>query len=407
MTPSLIAETAQDELFSELRPAQSELYRLVQTCIDKGHGLTEELSRRGMSIEDLEYEIKAPPTRGDYTTLDRMIALPNGIPFVSLFAGCGGMDLGFEAAGFSHTAAVEINEVFANTMRLNRPEWKVLAPPIHSGDVSSLYETANAIRNLTQIRNSFEGVFVGGPPCQPFSIAANQRFSRAGDNFKRTGFSHANGNLLFSYLDLIEMFLPRAFVIENVPGLIDVDNGEQMANAIQRLRQIGYDVAEPLIVNAADFKVPQNRFRLFLVGTRGLRRYYPPAKADRPSPVGPALKLGRKTIENHQSREHKAESILRYMQLAVGERDQLGRVDRLNPLRPSKTIIAGGTKGGGRSHLHPHIPRTLTVRECARIQTFPDDYVFTGPVARQFTQVGNAVPPVLAAQIAASIAKSF
>ena len=88
-------------------------------------------------------------------------------------------------------------------------------------------------------------------------------------------------------------------------------------------------------------------------------------------------------------------------------RDRLGRVDRLDPTLPSKTVIAGGMNGGGRSHLHPEIPRTLSVRECARLQTFPDEYVFVGPSARQFTQVGNAVPPVLAAQIGNSILESY
>ena len=82
-------------------------------------------------------------------------------------------------------------------------------------------------------------------------------------------------------------------------------------------------------------------------------------------------------------------------------------MDRLDPTRPSKTVIAGGTNGGGRSHLHPEIPRTLSVRECARLQTFPDGYRFIGPTARQFTQVGNAVPPVLAATLATQIAKAY
>ena len=95
------------------------------------------------------------------------------------------------------------------------------------------------------------------------------------------------------------------------------------------------------------------------------------------------------------------------MRLTFGKRDKLGRVDRLDPFRPSKTIIAGGTGGGGRSHLHPYIPRTMSVRECARLQTFPDSYEFTGPVARQFTQVGNAVPPVLAYVMAKAIYKSI
>lgn len=95
------------------------------------------------------------------------------------------------------------------------------------------------------------------------------------------------------------------------------------------------------------------------------------------------------------------------MALAYGARDQLGRVDRLHPALPSKTVITGGTAGGGRSHLHPEIPRTLSVRECARLQTFPDDYAFVGATARQFTQVGNAVPPLLAARVGKAIAETY
>jgi DNA (cytosine-5)-methyltransferase 1 len=91
------------------------------------------------------------------------------------------------------------------------------------------------------------------------------------------------------------------------------------------------------------------------------------------------------------------------MQLDYGAREKLGRVDRLDPDKPSKTVIAGGSGGGGRSHLHPEIPRTLSARETARIQTFPDDYVFCGPAARQTNQVGNSVPPILAVQVAAEV----
>lgn len=108
-------------------------------------------------------------------------------------------------------------------------------------------------------------------------------------------------------------------------------------------------------------------------------------------------------MPNSETREHKAESVRRYMELEYGKRDQLGRVDRLDPRKPSKTVIAGGVKGGGRSHLHPEVPRTLSVRECARLQSFPDDFVFLGSTARQFTQVGNSVPPILAAQIARAV----
>ena len=129
--------------------------------------------------------------------------------------------------------------------------------------------------------------------------------------------------------------------------------------------------------------------------------------AEKHLPAGSVFKRPLSGVANHITRNHNAESIARYMKLDFGKRDKLGRVDRLDPFKPSKTIIAGGTGGGGRSHLHPFIPRTMSVRECARLQTFPDTYRFTGPVARQFTQVGNAVPPVLAYEMACAIYSSI
>ena len=109
------------------------------------------------------------------------------------------------------------------------------------------------------------------------------------------------------------------------------------------------------------------------------------------------------TATCNETRLHKEASVARYKTISFGQRERLGRVDRLDPRAISKTVIAGGSKGGGRSHLHPFISRTLSVRECARLQTFSDDYVFTGSTARQFTQVGNAVPPRLAEHIARKI----
>jgi DNA (cytosine-5)-methyltransferase 1 len=325
---------------------------------------------------------------------------------VSFFTGCGGMDLGFEAVGFKHRAAFEFNEVFCKTLRVNRPTWKVFGPPYHNGDVSKTQEIIDQLSPLVQ--TPFEGVFVGGPPCQPFSIAANQRFSRSGENFKRVGFAHAkNGNLLFSFVNLVVHFKPAAFVIENVPGLRDLDGGEQLNEAISILTAAGYNVEEPEVWDAADYGVPQFRQRMFVVGSRGQGRFEMPPKRDHIGASSVLDILPGSDALNHETRRHKVESVARYMVLDYGKRDQLGRVDRLTPTRPSKTVIAGGTNGGGRSHLHPEIPRTLSVRECARLQTFPDDYKFIGPTARQFTQVGNAVPPLLAATLATQIAKAF
>lgn len=194
--------------------------------------------------------------------------------------------------------------------------------------------------------------------------------------------------------------------MENVPGLRDIDGGEQLSAAIELLSDHGYVVNEPTVYDAADYGVPQFRERLFVVGSRTNGNFVPPAKQPYVGAASALCDLP-SLVANHETRAHKAASIERYMRLRYGQRDQLGRVDRLDPTLPSKTVIAGGTNGGGRSHLHPEIPRTLSVRECARLQTFPDDYVFLGPTARQFTQVGNAVPPVLAATLATCIAAAY
>lgn len=382
---------------------------MVKRCVDEGVDLASHLESIGWSYDDLQYENNFVPdtTNQGYYRLDDFKKKKKKIPVVSFFSGAGGLDLGFEAAGFSHLALVEKNETFCNTLRANRPKWNVYGPPEFSGDVSSFDEMVELLaKDVPAV--GFDGVFVGGPPCQPFSIAANQRFSKGGGNFKRIGFAHeTNGNLLFEYIALIKHFKPRVFLIENVPGLIEVDGGEQLQRAYAELEEEGYTVNEPVVLMASEHYVPQQRVRLFIVGNRVGQQYKPPQPTNQPLSCGAVFNLPLEGVENHITRRHSAESVLRYMKLDFGCRDHLGRVDRLNPLQPSKTVIAGGTAGGGRSHLHPYIPRTISVRECARLQTFPDDYIFTGAVARQFTQVGNAVPPILGAQLAASIFDSF
>jgi DNA (cytosine-5)-methyltransferase 1 len=366
------------------------------------------LQQAGLSFEDLVYEISGMKiwTGKNPLTLEKLQLPTSGVPLVSFFTGCGGMDLGFEAAGYHHVAAFEINELFCKTLRRNRPKWRVFGPPTHSGDISKFDDIEGELRKL--ISKPFEGIFVGGPPCQPFSIASNQRFAKWGNNFKRTGFAHEkNGNLLFDFIRIIVEFKPRGFVIENVPGLRDLDGGEQLSTAIKELETAGYTVEQPFILDAAHYGVAQQRQRLFVVGNRLSLPFTRPLPAILPVGAGSVLGEGRPDAPNSETREHKAESILRYRKLNYGQRDQLGRVDRLDPVLPSKTVIAGGTNGGGRSHLHPEIPRTLSVRESARLQTFPDEFVFVGPTARQFTQVGNAVPPVLAAQMGISIFESY
>jgi DNA (cytosine-5)-methyltransferase 1 len=381
---------------------------LIDQAEGSGVSLDDVLSKVGLRYDDLIYK-DAYSKRWSgkrHTGLDEFDGQAGAPKVISFFTGCGGMDLGFEAVGFEHVAAFEFNELFCKTLRRNRPKWSVYGPPTHSGDVSKFDEVSAALQN--HLNGDFDGIFVGGPPCQPFSIAANQRFAKWGDNFKRVGFAHErNGNLLFDYVRLIVEFRPKVFLIENVPGLRDIDGGEQLSEAIMILSDAGYNVEEPIVLNAADYGIAQHRQRLFVVGTRGEKKFKPPAVSNARVGCASVLTDIPEAVANHETRSHQPGSIKRYRTLAYGARDQLGRVDRLNPELPSKTVIAGGLNGGGRSHLHPEIPRTLSVRECARLQSFPDDYIFVGPTARQFTQVGNAVPPVLAAKIGVAILESY
>ncbi|MCC6826013.1 MAG: DNA cytosine methyltransferase [Acidobacteria bacterium] len=381
---------------------------LLQKAIKSNEPLANVLERASWTYHDLIYSrsFQRKWSGSAAQALSEFDSTPTGVPVVSFFTGCGGIDLGLEAVGYRHVAAFELNEMFCKTLRRNRPKWNVFGPPSHNGDVSDFDGVKSTLSPI--IKAPFEGLFVGGPPCQPFSIASNQRFPKSADTFKRVGFSHqTNGNLLFDYINLIVEFRPMAFVIENVPGLRDIDGGVQLQSAIDELESAGYTIQEPFVLNAADYGVPQQRFRLFVIGSRSNQPYEKPTPAVNRIGAGSVLKTLNSKLANTETREHKAESVMRYMELSYGERDQLGRVDRLDPLSPSKTVIAGGTKGGGRSHLHPEVPRTLSVRECARLQSFPDDYEFVGTSGRQFTQVGNAVPPVLAAQIGKSIFDSF
>lgn len=383
---------------------------LLNKCVNKGLDLNLELKKLGLTYEHLRYRNYTQENIlfNEYKSIEDLRQTPKGIPAVSFFSGAGGLDIGFDYAGFNNLASIEVNELFCETLRLNYPDHPVIGPPDFSGDVKERETISKVLKKTLGIKSPFDGVFHGGPPCQPFSIASNQRFTKEDENFKRKGFEDKDkGNLLDDYIWFITQFKPKVFIIENVPGLYEIDNGKGLTKYLEQLTKIGYNISKPQVVNAANYGVPQKRLRLIVVGTRAKHKFEFPAISLFQTPCFDVFAKPITDNENHITREHTAQSILRYMELNFGQRDHLGRVDRLNPFLPSKTVIAGGTKGGGRSHLHPYSPRTLSVRESARLQTFPDDYIFVGSSARQFTQVGNAVPPLLAFKLAFQIYNQF
>jgi len=382
---------------------------LLKRCVAKDLDLNDVLHDKGLTYDHLRYRANEEVRINQpFERIENLRRPQKSIPAVSFFSGAGGLDVGFEYAGFSNIAAIENNELFCDTLRVNNPKQLIIGPPDFPGDAKNHEDIAGVLETKLNISTPFDGIFHGGPPCQPFSIAANQRFAKRDKNFKRRGFSDKErGNLLDDYIWFIKKFRPKVFLIENVPGLFEIDDGETLTKSIAQLKRIGYTIPKPEIVNAADFGVPQRRRRLIIVGSRTGNLFRMPKGNSGHTPCAVIFEHEISDRTNHITREHTAESVLRYMELEYGQRDQLGRVDRLNPYIPSKTVIAGGVAGGGRSHLHPYSPRTLSVRESARLQTFPDHYTFTGPVARQFTQVGNAVPPLLAFRIAEAMYKQF
>lgn len=324
---------------------------------------------------------------------------------LSLFAGCGGIDLGFQWAGIESVAAVEIKQFACDTLKKNHPNIKIFGPPDFDGDVRKF--NAEVLREL--IGNEEIDIISGGPPCQPFSVAASQRFYKEDDRYKRKGDKDKEkGNLLPEYIRIINELKPKVFVIENVAALISWNHGTFLEESLRELDE-EYVYSKPCAIQAHKFGVPQYRERMIIIGTRILGKTplfnNETVAMDKVFTVDDALSDFPKNPMNHQLRKHTPKSIARYDKLKFGERDHLGRVDRLDPNLPSKTVIAGGENGGGRSHLHPYLPRTTSPRECARFQTFPDDFELCGTMSRQFTQVGNAVPPLLAYFIASYIKK--
>lgn len=383
---------------------------ILNYCISNNVPLQTELHRRGLTYDNLRYVEygNLHISIGNNEILDDIDKPDGSIPAISFFSGAGGLDIGFAYAGFNNIASIEHNALSCATLRLNHPNTLVIGPPTHAGDISERETLAAILRREVGLTSPFDGVFHGGPPCQPFSIAANQRFRKIDSNFKRRGFDdEEKGNLLFDYLWFIEQFMPGAFVIENVAGIAELDSDNIVKEHLAHLSRLGYYLSSPTVINAAYYGVPQKRLRWIVMGTRSGSEPIVPKPNRFPTPCYTVFQRPLMNVENHIVREHEAESIQRYMHLTYGKRDHPGRVDRLDPLHPSKTVIAGGTRGGGRSHLHPYVPRTLSVRECARLQTFPDDYIFTGAVARQFNQVGNAVPPLLAYKLALEVRHSL
>jgi DNA (cytosine-5)-methyltransferase 1 len=296
---------------------------------------------------------------------------------VSLFSGCGGMDLGFRG-GFSifgqHYSKNPFRIVWANELNTAacRTYRKNIADHIHCGD----------IRDYISKLPKNADVLIGGFPCQDISI-----------NGKGLGINGARSSLYTSMVEAITIVKPKIFVAENVKGLLMKTRKESFDKIMEDFDSLGYEVSHALY-HAADYSVPQSRERVFIIGTaKGIGKFTPPKPArtkenwmTASEAIGDLEKLASDEGFNH------------VWSLANASHDQGNR--RLDANRPGFTIRA---ECHGNIQFHYALPRRISMREAARIQSFPDNFIFDSKLRETERQIGNAVPPVLAWHIAQAV----
>lgn len=335
---------------------------------------------------------------------------------ISLFSGGGGLDLGLEAAGFDTVFATDIDDHSCKTLEAGKVKAEKLGKAflrhatVKKADVLQLQ--SEELLKLAGVKPGEVDLLAGGPPCQAFSVFG-----------KRKGVDDPRGRLFHEYLRILADVRPKAFVFENVFGLLTIHGGQTFKELCDLLSSPGPDVNYTLSVfrlNAADFGVPQFRDRVFIIGSiagKKIKEIKPICsksalddKQLKHRTVADAFRglppLGKK-LANHTSRDHSERIVERYQNLRFGERDSKTRINKLDPSRPSFAIIVGSDKGGGKGHVHPFEPREVSPRESARIQTFPDWWDFSGTSRHPIRQVGNAVPPLMAAMIGREILSTF
>ena len=335
---------------------------------------------------------------------DQYDAIPDhNYTVLELFAGAGGLAIGLEKAGLKCIALNEIDRWAAATLRNNRPNWNVLEGDIRNISFSDLYDKVDVV--------------TGGFPCQAFSYAG-----------KRFGFQDARGTLFYEFARTVKETQPKICIGENVKGLQNHDSGRTLKSMIAILDEIGYRVLDPKVLKAIYYNVPQKRERLILVGIRkdiDIEYIYPnPHKrvynladalktgdlfdCDVPDSPGTKYPLSKKKIldlvpPGGYWRDLPLDIQKEYMQksffLGGGK---TGMARRIKWDEPSLTLTCSPAQKQT-ERCHPDETRPFTVREYARIQTFPDEWKFAGPVSAQYKQIGNAVPVNLAKEIGKSI----
>jgi len=317
------------------------------------------------------------------------LAAPHGLRTLSMFTGGGGLDLGFERAGFGHVAAYEILDICGETLLHNRPDWTVYSGA--EGDVQKV--------DWRQYRGEVD-LLHGGPPCQPFSIAGHQR----GAEDER--------NMWPSFIKAVLAIKPRVFVAENVPGLLDPKFKEFVRQEIEAPLEGQYRLHR-FIMQAERFGVPQTRKRVFIVGFRNAAeyaRYVPPTPThtvvpdltgalDRCITVREALGLPDIGLDGIAPTLRSGFTGPRSCTGVVNSKASLESCGKLqvwpNGVQRDRTLASNFPPENGRFR--------MSVQDCGLLQGFPADWQFKGAVYQQLGQIGNSVCPPVAYHVARSI----
>lgn len=323
---------------------------------------------------------------------------------IELFAGAGGLALGLEKAGINCIALNEIDHWACETLRMNRPDWNVLEADVKGISFSGYSQQVDLV--------------TGGFPCQAFSYAG-----------KKLGLEDARGTLFYEFARIVNETKPAVCVGENVRGLMTHDNGRTLSGMISILDEIGYHVITPKVFKTILYNVPQKRERLLIVG---IRKDINPELYSFPKPF--------KTVYTLKDALKKGTLYETDVPLSVGSKypkSKKGVLDlvppggywRDLPIGIQKDYMGGSFYlGGGKTGMarrmsweepsltltcspaqkqtercHPDETRPFTIREYARIQTFPDDWRFAGSVSQQYKQIGNAVPVNFAKEVGSSV----
>jgi DNA (cytosine-5)-methyltransferase 1 len=366
---------------------------------------------------------------------------------IDLFAGCGGMSLGIEAAGFDIVASVEIDPIHCLIHHFNFPYSITICQDISKVDSKDILEKIKAKGFYQNI-----DLITGGPPCQGFSLMGKRQLD------------DPRNHLVFEYLRIIKEIKPKYFLFENVPGIGKGKHRKFLEELIDLFWQNGYDIVQPfLILDAANFGAPQSRKRLILIGYRQdvPKPKYPESNYGN-SPHNPACQplttvkdvladLGdipvftdidrgintyklnyqgfranyalssenrfrlchrRQTngkIWGHIGSKHQPQSIKRFQETLPGKVEKISRFFKLSTDGLSNTLRAGTTSNKGAftapRPIHYQHPRCITVREAARLHGFPDWFQFHRTIWHGFREIGNAVVPFLAQSLGEEIIK--